>query len=63
MFLEGEIIEAVAAYDFDGRSGRELSFKRGDSLVLYNQKSVDWWEGAYNGQEGLIPDKYIHQKR
>ncbi|XP_067937125.1 SLIT-ROBO Rho GTPase-activating protein 1-like isoform X2 [Watersipora subatra] len=59
---ESEIIEAVAAYDYDGRSLRELSFKKGDTLLLYNQKSADWWEGAYNGTEGLIPDQYVHVK-
>ena len=53
----------MAAYDFDGRTDRELSFKKGDSLLLYYQKSTDWWEGAYKGTEGLIPDKYVHLKR
>lgn len=62
-YLDTEIIEAVAAYDFDGRTGRELSFKKGQTILLYNQVSTDWWEGAYDGKEGLIPDKYIQLKR
>ncbi len=53
-------MEAVAQYDFTGRTDRELSFKKGDLLVVFNQVSTDWWEGAYNGKEGLIPDKYIN---
>ncbi|BFZ10566.1 hypothetical protein BsWGS_13608 [Bradybaena similaris] len=56
---EPDVIEATAVFDFDARSPRELSFKRGDSLVLYHQMSQDWWEGCSRGKEGLIPDKYI----
>jgi SLIT-ROBO Rho GTPase activating protein len=49
-------------YDFDGRTDRELSFKKGQSLLLYSKVSTDWWEGVCEGKEGLIPDKYIHIK-
>lgn len=55
--------EAEAQYDFQGRTERELSFKKGDIIVVFNQVSVDWWEGAYKGKEGLIPDKYISVRR
>lgn len=60
---ETEVIEAVAQYDFTGRTERELSFKKGDILVVFNQVSSDWWEGAFNGREGLIPDKYIQLRQ
>ena len=60
---EPEVKEAVALHDFEGRSGRELSFKKGEVLVLYTQASHDWWEGCCHGQEGLIPDKYIAVKQ
>ncbi|BFZ08300.1 hypothetical protein BsWGS_11339 [Bradybaena similaris] len=59
---EPDVIEATAVFDFEARSPRELSFKRGDILVLYNQVSQDWWEGCFRGKEGLIPDKYINVK-
>ena len=55
-------MEAVAQYDFTGRTGRELSFPKGATLVVFNQVSTDWWEGAFQGREGLIPDKYIQVK-
>lgn len=58
-----DVIEAVAVYDFDGRSGRELSFKKGDMLILYNRVNAEWWEGASKGREGLVPDKYITVRR
>lgn len=58
-FLEVEQIEAIAKFDYVGRSPRELSFKKGASLLLYHRASEDWWEGRHNGVDGLIPHQYI----
>lgn len=58
-FLDSEIKDAQALYDFHGRTDRELSFKKGDTIILFEKMSKDWWEGAVGDQEGLIPDKYI----
>lgn len=60
--LESENLEATAQFDFNARSERELTFKKGDTLTLYTQVSNDWWRGALAGREGLIPDKYIMLK-
>uniref|UniRef100_A0AAR2J1Y3 SLIT-ROBO Rho GTPase activating protein 3 n=1 Tax=Pygocentrus nattereri TaxID=42514 RepID=A0AAR2J1Y3_PYGNA len=46
---EVEQIEAIAKFDYAGRSPRELSFKKGASLLLYHRASEDWWEGRHNG--------------
>ncbi|XP_061905178.1 SLIT-ROBO Rho GTPase-activating protein 3-like isoform X2 [Entelurus aequoreus] len=56
---ELEQIEAIAKFDYVGRSPRELSFKKGASLLLYLRASDDWWEGRHNGVDGLIPHQYI----
>ncbi|XP_038621930.1 SLIT-ROBO Rho GTPase-activating protein 1 isoform X2 [Tachyglossus aculeatus] len=56
---ECEPIEAIAKFDYVGRSGRELSFKKGASLLLYHRASEDWWEGRHNGIDGLVPHQYI----
>ncbi|XP_041836419.1 SLIT-ROBO Rho GTPase-activating protein 3 isoform X1 [Melanotaenia boesemani] len=56
---EVEQIEAIAKFDYSGRSPRELSFKKGASLLLYHRASEDWWEGRHNGVDGLIPHQYI----
>ncbi|XP_041072207.1 SLIT-ROBO Rho GTPase-activating protein 1 isoform X2 [Carcharodon carcharias] len=56
---EGEPIEAIAKFDYAGRSARELSFKKGASLLLYHRASEDWWEGRHNGIDGLVPHQYI----
>ncbi|KAM5201861.1 SLIT-ROBO Rho GTPase-activating protein 2 isoform 3-T3 [Hipposideros larvatus] len=56
---ESEPIEAIAKFDYVGRTARELSFKKGASLLLYQRASDDWWEGRHNGIDGLIPHQYI----
>uniref|UniRef100_G3N6M5 SLIT-ROBO Rho GTPase activating protein 1b n=1 Tax=Gasterosteus aculeatus TaxID=69293 RepID=G3N6M5_GASAC len=56
---EGEGVEAVARFDYVGRSGRELSFKKGASLQLFQRASHDWWEGRHGGHRGLVPHQYI----
>ncbi|XP_025061301.1 SLIT-ROBO Rho GTPase-activating protein 2 isoform X6 [Alligator sinensis] len=56
---ECEPIEAIAKFDYVGRTARELSFKKGASLLLYHRASDDWWEGRHNGIDGLIPHQYI----
>uniref|UniRef100_A0A3B3CU33 SLIT-ROBO Rho GTPase-activating protein 1 n=1 Tax=Oryzias melastigma TaxID=30732 RepID=A0A3B3CU33_ORYME len=56
---EAEPIEAIAKFDYAGRSSRELSFKKGASLLLYHRASEDWWEGRHNGIDGLVPHQYI----
>jgi len=59
LISDSDIKDAHALYDFQGRTERELSFKKGDSLILFEKVSSDWWEGAVADREGLIPDKYI----
>nr|CAD7194584.1 unnamed protein product [Timema douglasi] len=59
---ESEFHEATAQFDFSARSERELSFKKGDNIILFSQVSNDWWKGSLNEQEGLVPDKYIMLK-
>lgn len=56
---EVDPIEAIARFDYTGRTNRELSFKKGASLLLYHRASDDWWEGRHNGVDGLIAHQYI----
>ena len=51
--------KAVAQFDFEGRTRRELTFRKDDLITLFNRKSVDWWEGSLRGKTGLVPDKYL----
>lgn len=56
---EGEPVGAIAKFDYVGRSGRELTFKKGATLLLFQRASEDWWEGRHNGIDGLIPHQYV----
>lgn len=55
-------MEATAQFDFNARSERELSLRKGDLVILRKQVSNDWWQGTVKGKDGLIPDKYISLK-
>ncbi|KAM4662878.1 rho GTPase-activating protein 4-like [Discoglossus pictus] len=57
---ELDVIEAVARFEYTARSPQELSFKKGDILLLHNKASGDWWRGEIAGVRGLIPHKYIN---
>ncbi|CAB1314701.1 unnamed protein product, partial [Coregonus sp. 'balchen'] len=56
---ESDPIEAIARFDYSGRTNRELSFKKGASLLIFQRASDDWWEGRHNGVDGLVPHQYI----
>lgn len=55
-------MEATAQFDFNARSERELSLRKGDLVTLRKQVSNDWWQGTVRGKDGLVPDKYISLK-
>ena len=50
---------ATAMYDYDsgGKPGR-LSLRKGDTVVVTEQKSTDWWVGTVGGQSGMFPAQY-----
>jgi SLIT-ROBO Rho GTPase activating protein len=61
--------EAIALYDYKGRSDKEISFRKGDKLAILGQLSTDWWQGyaiqcgnQSSSRIGYIPDKYIALK-
>lgn len=51
--------EAVAKFDYAGRSEKELSFHKGDVLQVAQHMSKDWWKGSLHGRMGLIPAGYV----
>lgn len=54
---ESDFLEAVAQFDFTARSPRELSLKKGETLVLYAQVSSDWWKGSNKEFKGKFKKK------
>jgi len=45
-------------YNFQGEDDTELSFKKGDVIVVTG-KQGEWWEGELNGKKGLFPANYV----
>ena len=52
----------VAVYDYDARTPKDLSFKKGDYLdVMPGNTAFDWWQAKSRSsqQEGYIPSNYV----
>ena len=47
---------AVAQYDFAGERDGDLSFRKGDVIVVTKktESTNDWWTGRCNGREGMV---------
>lgn len=52
-----------ALYDYDKRTEDDLSFKKGDKLLVINNSDGDWWEAQLVGgganDKGFIPSNYV----
>ncbi|ESO84770.1 hypothetical protein LOTGIDRAFT_131668, partial [Lottia gigantea] len=46
-------------YDFTASGIEELSFRRGDRLIIKDRSDPDWFQAELNGQSGFIPSNYI----
>ncbi|XP_077335140.1 rho GTPase-activating protein 4 isoform X3 [Lithobates pipiens] len=57
---ELDTVEATAKFDYSARTSQELSFKKGDTILLHCKASGDWWKGELSGMRGLVPHKYIN---
>ncbi|CAF1033934.1 unnamed protein product [Rotaria sordida] len=59
-----EMVEAVALFDYNGRTNKELSFKKNQIIFIYKKMNHEWWLGHIAGgnQSGFIPDGYIKLK-
>lgn len=50
----------VAAYDFEATDPSDLSFKKGDKLIILDRgDDPNWWLAQLNGSEGLVPFNYL----
>ncbi|CAF4519479.1 unnamed protein product [Rotaria sp. Silwood1] len=58
------MVEAVALFDYNGRTYKELSFKKNQTLFIHKKMNHEWWLGHIAGgnQSGFIPDGYIKLK-
>ena len=55
-----EFIYAEVLYDFDAIEPTELSLKKGDTVVVFQQGDPSsWWKGELNGKVGYFPGNYV----
>jgi SLIT-ROBO Rho GTPase activating protein len=59
-----EMMKAVALFDYNGRTNKEISFKKNQIIYIYKKLNHEWWLGHIAGrkQSGFIPDGYIKLK-
>lgn len=48
-----------ALHDLTGRESDELSFRKGDIIVVIEQVYRDWWRGRLRGRVGIFPLNYV----
>jgi hypothetical protein len=62
--FELEMVEAVALFDYNGRTNQELSFRTNQIISISEKLDHQWWFGylADQNQSGLIPDGYFKLK-
>lgn len=51
----------VALYDYDARTDEDLSFRKGEHLIILNDTQGDWWfaRSKATKREGYIPSNYV----
>ncbi|XP_038061141.1 uncharacterized protein LOC119731922 isoform X4 [Patiria miniata] len=58
--LEGK---ARAKYKFSGETQMELSFSKGEYIVLIKKIDANWWEGNIGDRKGIFPAAYVEVLR
>ncbi|OMJ17858.1 NAP1-binding protein 2 [Smittium culicis] len=55
----GILGRARALYDFEATNEYELSFSKGDFLILTKRQEEGWLVGYKGDEVGLVPENYI----
>lgn len=56
---KNEVKRAIAQFDFYAHYSNELSFRRGDHLILVRTVDEHWYEAEIDGKRGLVPSNYL----
>ncbi|VEL10488.1 unnamed protein product, partial [Protopolystoma xenopodis] len=49
----------IALYDYQEKSPREVSMRKGEMLTLLNSNHKDWWKVEVNDRQGFVPAAYV----
>lgn len=50
-----------ARFNFKQNNEDELSFSKGDMILVTRQEEGGWWEGTLNGKTGWFPSNYVRE--
>ncbi|XP_028316301.1 rho guanine nucleotide exchange factor 6 isoform X2 [Gouania willdenowi] len=50
-----------ARFHFKQNNEDELSFNKGDMILVLRQEEGGWWEGTLNGKTGWFPSNYVRE--
>mmetsp|Transcript_3376 Transcript_3376/g.3774 ORF Transcript_3376/g.3774 Transcript_3376/m.3774 type:complete len:792 (-) Transcript_3376:168-2543(-) len=56
---KAEAVAMTAIYNYEAKEANELSFEKGDTVVVTGYPSEDWWMGTSKGNEGVFPRTYV----
>lgn len=56
---KSQLKRVKAMYDLNSKEKDELSFHRGDIIVVLEQVYRDWWRGSLHGKIGIFPLNYV----
>ncbi|XP_061691715.1 rho guanine nucleotide exchange factor 6 isoform X3 [Syngnathoides biaculeatus] len=57
----GQQLMVKARFNFKQNNEDELSFVKGDVIVVTRQEEGGWWEGNLNGKTGWFPSNYVRE--
>ena len=57
--LMGQRQKVSSLYDYVEKTPREISMKKGDTLILLNSSNKDWWKVELNDRQGFVPATYL----
>lgn len=55
----GQRQKVVSLYEYVEKTPREISMKKGDTLILLNSSNKDWWKVELNDRQGFVPASYL----
>ena len=50
-----------ALWDLNAPEEADLSFRKGDLILILGKEFKDWWKGSLEGQTGLVPANYVER--
>ncbi|XP_058804871.1 intersectin-1 isoform X2 [Phymastichus coffea] len=51
--------KVMALYPYKAQNEDELSFEKGDVIVVLSKDEDSWWRGELNGLSGVFPSNYV----